>query len=46
MQASSFYAHLIFLLQLDGSVIIIAENVMGSTRIDPNGEPILQYGNR
>ncbi|XP_024466052.1 UTP--glucose-1-phosphate uridylyltransferase 3, chloroplastic isoform X2 [Populus trichocarpa] len=33
-------------VQLDGSLIIIAENVMGSTRIDPNGEPILQYGNR
>ncbi|XP_011035906.1 PREDICTED: uncharacterized protein LOC105133562 isoform X1 [Populus euphratica] len=33
-------------VQLDGSLIIIAENVMGSTRIDPNGDPILQYGNR
>ncbi|XP_034906978.1 UTP--glucose-1-phosphate uridylyltransferase 3, chloroplastic isoform X2 [Populus alba] len=33
-------------VQLDGSLIIIAENVMGSTRMDPNGEPILQYGNR
>ncbi|KAJ6364713.1 hypothetical protein OIU76_029641 [Salix suchowensis] len=32
--------------QLVGSFIVIAENVMGSTIIDPNGEPILQYGNR
>ncbi|KAJ6720605.1 UTP--GLUCOSE-1-PHOSPHATE URIDYLYLTRANSFERASE 3 CHLOROPLASTIC [Salix viminalis] len=33
-------------VQLDGSLIIIAENVTGSTSIDSNGEPILQYGNR
>ncbi|CAK7325899.1 unnamed protein product [Dovyalis caffra] len=33
-------------VRLDGSLIIIAEHVMGSTRVDPNGEPILQYGNR
>ncbi|KAF8402599.1 hypothetical protein HHK36_010687 [Tetracentron sinense] len=31
---------------LDGSLIIVAENVMGSTRIDENGEPTLQYGYR
>ena len=33
-------------VQLVGSLIVIAENVMDSTIIDPNGEPILQYGNR
>ncbi|KAL5568814.1 hypothetical protein UlMin_025389 [Ulmus minor] len=33
-------------VQLDGSLIIEAENVMGSTRIDANGESMLQYGNR
>uniref|UniRef100_A0A2N9IX15 UGP3-like C-terminal hexapeptide repeats domain-containing protein n=1 Tax=Fagus sylvatica TaxID=28930 RepID=A0A2N9IX15_FAGSY len=33
-------------VQLDGSLIIVAENVMGSMRIDENGEPILQYGQR
>ncbi|KAK9283782.1 hypothetical protein L1049_012034 [Liquidambar formosana] len=33
-------------VQLDGSMIIVAENVMGSTRIDENGEPVLQYGHR
>lgn len=33
-------------VQLDGSMIVIAENVMGSTRIDENGEPMLQYGHR
>ncbi|XP_077215330.1 UDP-glucose pyrophosphorylase 3 [Tasmannia lanceolata] len=32
-------------VQLDGSLIIVAENVLGSTRIHEN-EPILQYGNR
>ncbi|KDO68902.1 hypothetical protein CISIN_1g002690mg [Citrus sinensis] len=31
---------------LDGSLIIVAENVMGSTRIADNGESILQYGYR
>ncbi|KAF2319143.1 hypothetical protein GH714_013553 [Hevea brasiliensis] len=35
-----------FDLNLDGSLIVIATNVMGSTRIDVNGEPILQYGHR
>lgn len=34
------------IFQLDGSLIIEADNVMGSTRIDQNGEPILQYGHR
>lgn len=33
-------------VQLDGSLIIVAENVMGSTRIADNGESILQYGYR
>ncbi|CAN6587679.1 unnamed protein product [Malus baccata var. baccata] len=33
-------------VQLDGSLIVEADNVMGSTRIDQNGEPILQYGHR
>ncbi|XP_059627949.1 UTP--glucose-1-phosphate uridylyltransferase 3, chloroplastic [Cornus florida] len=33
-------------VQLDGSLIIVAENSMGSTRVDENGEPILQYGHR
>ncbi|KAL4620819.1 hypothetical protein ACB092_06G183700 [Castanea dentata] len=33
-------------VQLDGSLIIEAENIMGSIRIDENGEPILQYGQR
>ncbi|KAM3375870.1 UTP-glucose-1-phosphate uridylyltransferase 3, chloroplastic isoform X2 [Capsicum galapagoense] len=33
-------------VQLDGSLIILAENVLGSTRIDENGETILQYGKR
>ncbi|KAJ4970072.1 hypothetical protein NE237_003171 [Protea cynaroides] len=33
-------------VQLDGSLIIVAENIMGSTKIDENGEPILQYGHR
>lgn len=33
-------------VQLDGSLIIVAENVMGSTRIADNGESILQYGHR
>ncbi|KAK4579560.1 hypothetical protein RGQ29_029292 [Quercus rubra] len=33
-------------VQLDGSLIIEAENAMGSIRIDENGEPILQYGLR
>ncbi|KAL6977499.1 UTP--glucose-1-phosphate uridylyltransferase 3, chloroplastic [Sarracenia purpurea var. burkii] len=33
-------------VQLDGSLIIVAENVLGSTRIDENGEQKLQYGHR
>ncbi|KAL3523999.1 hypothetical protein ACH5RR_016833 [Cinchona calisaya] len=33
-------------VQLDGSLIILAENVMGSTLISENGESILQYGKR
>ncbi|XP_055832553.1 UTP--glucose-1-phosphate uridylyltransferase 3, chloroplastic isoform X3 [Solanum dulcamara] len=33
-------------VQLDGSLIILAENVLGSTRIDDNGETILEYGKR
>lgn len=32
--------------QLDGSLIILAENILGSTTIDENGETILQYGKR
>ncbi|OVA02764.1 hypothetical protein BVC80_9093g113 [Macleaya cordata] len=33
-------------VQLDGSLIIVAENVMGSTRINKADEPIIQYGHR
>ncbi|XP_010257085.1 PREDICTED: UTP--glucose-1-phosphate uridylyltransferase 3, chloroplastic isoform X2 [Nelumbo nucifera] len=33
-------------VQLDGSLIVVAENIMGSTRIDEAGEPILIYGHR
>ncbi|RAL52331.1 hypothetical protein DM860_016180 [Cuscuta australis] len=33
-------------VQLNGSLIILAENVMGSTTIDANGEALLQYGRR
>ncbi|XVF24165.1 hypothetical protein REPUB_Repub13aG0103800 [Reevesia pubescens] len=33
-------------VQLEGSMIIAAENIMGSTRVDENGEPILQHGHR
>lgn len=33
-------------VQLEGSMIITAENIMGSTRNDENGEPILEYGHR
>ncbi|CAB4270981.1 unnamed protein product [Prunus armeniaca] len=33
-------------VQLDGSLIIEADNIMGSTKIDQNGEPLLQYGHR
>ncbi|OMO50056.1 hypothetical protein CCACVL1_30665 [Corchorus capsularis] len=33
-------------VQLEGSMIIVAESIMGSTKIDENGEPILQHGLR
>ncbi|XP_058110341.1 UTP--glucose-1-phosphate uridylyltransferase 3, chloroplastic isoform X2 [Magnolia sinica] len=33
-------------VQLDGSLIVVAENVMGSTRNHENDEPILHYGYR
>ncbi|PRQ59485.1 putative UTP--glucose-1-phosphate uridylyltransferase [Rosa chinensis] len=33
-------------VQLDGSLIIEADNVMGSSRVGEVGEPILQYGHR
>ncbi|KAM5556726.1 UTP--glucose-1-phosphate uridylyltransferase 3, chloroplastic [Rosa sericea] len=33
-------------VQLDGSLIIEADNVMGSSRVGEDGEPILQYGHR
>lgn len=33
-------------VQLDGSLIILAENVLGSPRIDENGETVLHYGKR
>ncbi|KAK8935992.1 hypothetical protein KSP39_PZI013829 [Platanthera zijinensis] len=33
-------------VQLNGSLIIVAENIMGSTRINVHGEPILHYGHR
>uniref|UniRef100_A0A1D1XVY6 UDP-sugar pyrophospharylase n=1 Tax=Anthurium amnicola TaxID=1678845 RepID=A0A1D1XVY6_9ARAE len=33
-------------VQLDGSLIVVAENVMGSTVASEHGEPILQYGHR
>ncbi|XP_010504481.1 PREDICTED: UTP--glucose-1-phosphate uridylyltransferase 3, chloroplastic isoform X2 [Camelina sativa] len=33
-------------VQVDGSLIITAENAMGSTTINDHGEPILQYGLR
>ncbi|XP_042512379.1 UTP--glucose-1-phosphate uridylyltransferase 3, chloroplastic isoform X2 [Macadamia integrifolia] len=33
-------------VQLVGSMIIVAENIMGSTKMDENGDPILQYGYR
>lgn len=39
-------ADVVSILQLEGSLIIVAENVMGSTRVGENGEPILQYGHR
>lgn len=33
-------------VQLKGSLIVIAENIMGSTRTNGSGEPILEYGYR
>ncbi|XP_042384775.1 UTP--glucose-1-phosphate uridylyltransferase 3, chloroplastic isoform X1 [Zingiber officinale] len=33
-------------VQLSGSLIIIAENIMGSTKINQKDEPLLQYGQR
>ncbi|WCJ19928.1 UDP-glucose pyrophosphorylase 3 [Euphorbia peplus] len=33
-------------VELDGSLNVIAANVMGSTKTNTNGEPILQYGHR
>lgn len=41
-----FEVYSVSAIQLDGSMIIVAKNVMGSTRIDDNAEPILQYGKR
>ncbi|KAJ0987634.1 hypothetical protein J5N97_005990 [Dioscorea zingiberensis] len=33
-------------VQLDGSLIVIAENIMGSTHVIDNGEALMQYGRR
>lgn len=33
-------------VQLDGSMMIVAENILGTTKIDESGEAILQYGLR
>lgn len=33
-------------VQLDGSLIVVAENILGSTMMDENGDPKLQYGHR
>ncbi|XP_039143478.1 UTP--glucose-1-phosphate uridylyltransferase 3, chloroplastic-like isoform X2 [Dioscorea cayenensis subsp. rotundata] len=33
-------------VQLDGSLLVIAENIMGSTQAIENGEPLMQYGHR
>ncbi|KAG5533537.1 hypothetical protein RHGRI_027654 [Rhododendron griersonianum] len=33
-------------VQLDGSLIVVAENILGSTTMDENGDPKLQYGRR
>lgn len=33
-------------VQLDGSLIVVAENVMGSAKEDGNSKPILHYGHR
>lgn len=46
MHARSLYADMVCFFQLEGSMIIAADNIMGSTRVDENGEPTLQYGHR
>ncbi|XP_011084881.1 UTP--glucose-1-phosphate uridylyltransferase 3, chloroplastic isoform X2 [Sesamum indicum] len=33
-------------VQLDGSLLVLAENAVGSIEINENGEPIIQYGRR
>ncbi|KAG6578459.1 UTP--glucose-1-phosphate uridylyltransferase 3, chloroplastic, partial [Cucurbita argyrosperma subsp. sororia] len=33
-------------VQLDGSLIVLSENVMGSLKIDENGESLIRYGQR
>lgn len=33
-------------VQLDGSMIIVAENILGTTKVDESGEAIVQYGLR
>lgn len=33
-------------VQLEGTLIVVAENIMGSIRMNENGESILQYGHR
>lgn len=40
------YADMVCFFQLEGSMIIVAQNIMGSTRNDENGEPILKHGHR
>lgn len=34
------------LMQLDGSLVVLAENVVGSTETNEIGEALLQYGRR
>lgn len=34
------------LFQLNGSLIIVADNVMGAMKADKSGEPLLEYGHR
>ncbi|CAI0416081.1 unnamed protein product, partial [Linum tenue] len=46
LRLQSFYGGMFSLIQIDGSLIVIAENVMGSTRMDEDGESILHYGHR
>ncbi|KAL0452701.1 UNVERIFIED_CONTAM: UTP--glucose-1-phosphate uridylyltransferase 3, chloroplastic [Sesamum latifolium] len=33
-------------VQLDGSLLVLAENAVGAIEINENGEPIIQYGRR